>query len=466
MINTAIPLVRLIQNIKTYQYRRKIKKAVQYITRKACQQHMYVTWKTWSGKSSLIEQWIYWHRRQTRKTNACNIILIDPHGDTSETIRRFDLAKDYQERFVFIDPLFSKGMTPCLNPLQLNDKSDSWKELYTQQLVSVFEDIIPDVLSTYMKALLTPCIATLLHVWSTDLTHLQQFMSPKHCERRVELGKQSPIRHHRKFFKEEFDNPIYLRTKGSIYTKLQSLLNSTVFTNMTMGESTIVLQQELRKGRVIVFKLSKGLIGEAISITLGKLIIAQLKQIALRNASLPEQLRIPTYLIIDEADTYVSWSWNLITILKETRKFGLHLCMLSQNIIGWRWNTELQRNVLSNTNVKIIGKNSIVNLKPLAKEIGLKPTNLLFLQNYEFVMNIGDDPLRTIKTQNVFHTHSPLLSKKWELVQEHLFQAKHSGYYKPIIPLDPPFEDWIGSIPKDFQTEEYNTLSPKPKFTF
>jgi len=32
-------------------------------------------------------------------------------------------------------------------------------ELYTQQLVLVFEEIIPDIkLSNYMKAILTPCI--------------------------------------------------------------------------------------------------------------------------------------------------------------------------------------------------------------------------------------------------------------------------------------------------------------------
>lgn len=427
---------------------------------------MYLTWKTGCGKSSLIEQRVYRNRYRTRKNNDCNIIIIDPHWDTAEKIRRFDLAKSYSERLIFVDPFFSKGMTPCLNPMQIEDRSDYWIELYSEQLVKVFEDIIPDVLSTYMRALIKPCISTLLHVGSTDLVHLQQFMSPSHCEKRLEIGKKCKIESHRRFFKEEFENPIYARTKGSIYTKIQSLLNSTVFFNMTTWESTIRLEQLLRKWSIVVFKLSKGIIWDEVSITLWKLLIAQIKRIAMSNAWLPEWLRKPTYLVIDEADTYVSWSGNLISILKETRKYGLHLCMISQNLIGWRANSELQRNLLSNTNVKIVGKNSTWNLKPLSKEIWRHLDHLLYMKNHQFTMQIGDLPLKTITPKYLFHSKSPLMLNRWEVLSLHTKMARDSWYYKPIIPFEPPFEDRIGDLPYDFYDSELQKVSPIPKFTF
>jgi len=50
---------------------------------------------------------------------------------------------------------------------------------------------------------------------------------------RVEMGKQCEIQAYSDFFKREWNDPMYVRSKQSIYTKLQSLLNSQVFYHMT-----------------------------------------------------------------------------------------------------------------------------------------------------------------------------------------------------------------------------------------
>lgn len=220
-----------------------------------------------------------------------------------------------------------------MNPLEIPDKSEENIELYTQQLVRVFEEMIPDAkLSNYMRAILTPCIATLLHYGSTDLTHLQQFMSKSHSHKWIEIGKTSRNKIHQLFFRQEFQNRIYDITKGSIYTKIQSLLNSSVFAHMTSGRSTIYLERYIRQGKIVLFNLSKGRLGEEVSETLGRFIIAQVKRIALSRAKLPPHLRKPIYLVIDEADTFIKGD-SLNIILKETRKYGLHLVLCTQNLV-------------------------------------------------------------------------------------------------------------------------------------
>jgi len=60
----------------------------------------------------------------------------------------------------------------------------------------------------------------------------------------------------------------------------------------------------VRQGKVILFNLSKGKLSEEVAGTIGRFIIAQLKSIALKRASLPPHLWKPIYLVIDEVDAF------------------------------------------------------------------------------------------------------------------------------------------------------------------
>ncbi|MEZ4950650.1 MAG: hypothetical protein R2784_14885 [Saprospiraceae bacterium] len=80
------------------------------------------------------------------------------------------------------------------------------------------------------------------------------------------------------------------------------MLNSEVFYNITSsGISTINLEDSVNQGKVVLFNLSKGKLGEDVSETFGRFIIAQLQSIAIRRAKLPPQFRKKIYLVIDEA---------------------------------------------------------------------------------------------------------------------------------------------------------------------
>ncbi len=71
----------------------------------------------------------------------------------------------------------------------------------------------------------------------------------------MEQAQSCEIKEYREFFKNHFDHYLYDRTKQSIYTKLQSLLNSQLFLQMTTGLSTVDLDREVRKGSVILINL-------------------------------------------------------------------------------------------------------------------------------------------------------------------------------------------------------------------
>jgi hypothetical protein len=125
--------------------------------------------------------------------------------------------------------------------------------------------MLPDAkLSNYMRALLHPCLYTLLTLKTATLVDLQDLLQGKN-EYLIERALQSSIPTFQKFFKEEFFHKDYTRTKQSLYTKIQSLLNSQVFYHMTIGDSTINLEQCRRNHKIVLFNLSKGKLGEEAS---------------------------------------------------------------------------------------------------------------------------------------------------------------------------------------------------------
>lgn len=210
---------------------------------------------------------------------------------------------------MYIDPFLKEGMTPTINPLELRNRDEHAIELATQQLVGVFQELIPDaMLSNQMRALLSPCVATLLRTHGCSLEDLQSFLRTGKNDLRVKMGEGSPIKSHSKFFSEDFHNSIYNSTKSSILVKIQSLLNSRIFYNLVTGISTINLERLLNQGKVIIFNLAKGKIGDEASQAYGRFIIAQLQCLAQRRASMPPQFRKPVYLIVDECHNYLSKS--------------------------------------------------------------------------------------------------------------------------------------------------------------
>ena len=443
--------------------RKNISKSMSNIAEKDMKAHSYLTWKTWSGKSSLITQWVYHLWRRSNKEKDICIIVIDPHGDMVHTMRKFDLAKNERDRVMYIDPLLWKDHTPTLNPLECREKNPIALEIRANQIMRVFEEMIPDAkLSNYMKAILKPCLYVLLtqHTWS--LHHLQEFLTDE-SSIFIEHGKKCSVRSYQDFFKGEFHNPIYLRTKQSIYTKIQSLLNQQIFSNLVTGKSTINLERAMSNGKIVMFNLSKWKIGEEVAETFGRFIIAQIKSIAFQRAKLPPHLRKPTYVFIDEADTFIKGN-SLSVILTESRKYGVHLILSTQNIVYGKGNEKLKRNLLNNTNIKVIWANGFTTLKVFSQDTWISMQDLERLSFHEFRLAYGSNNKKLIKTKDVFWRGSPLLIKKWDVLSQTHWLLKDSGYYKPIIPPTSTPEEWVNNMPLGFKEKLEMNWNPKGKF--
>ena len=212
-----------------------------------------------------------------------------------------------------------KGFTPCINPLENRSNDDLEVERATQHLQYVFDDIVDSQRTNNMQALLSPCIFSLLKLHSAQLTDLQRFM--RDDKQLLEVGKNSNIESHRRWFREKFTSGYLKITKNSIDLKIQSLLNSSSFANLVGGMSTVNIEQEIRKGSVIIANLNKARVGHQSATTRGRFLIANIMSSAFRiNMNSNPKHRKKIYLIIDEANAIFSGSKTVTAILREARK--------------------------------------------------------------------------------------------------------------------------------------------------
>ncbi len=371
-----------------------------------------------TGKSELIKTLLY---NDIQKSES-SIVLLDPHGDLAFEVSRMIKEK---KRLIYIDLDICKDKIFTINPFDIKSKDESVISTMTQELLSALEVGLDIEWSNNMEAILEPCISTLLRKGDTDLYELQRFMEDSKNEDLVELGKKSPIKGHREFFYSYFKKEKFTVSKDAIAIKLQVLLNNPTLSNSITGKSTIDLEKEINtKGKVIIFKLSKGKMKKAFNLY-NKLIMATIQGIVLRRANISKDLRTSTHLYIDEFKNFIGST--IEEILTESRKYKLFLTFANQSLS--QIDKRLRDIVLSNTNIKIIGKNSNENLRLMGKEIQVDINKLENLNRGEFFLKVGTSESIKIQNTDKFIGDKAVINNSlWEEYLEYQFK----NYYRNI----------------------------------
>lgn len=435
-----------------------------YFPQSVFKRHAYMPASTGSGKSELIKLLIYDLQRRSRikkrlpqekKVGKASIVLIEPHGDLANQVRDFDLNKD-KKRLIYLNPDLKKGYTFVINPFEMKDKSERAIAVRSQQLTSAILDIMPKAtLSLQMKALLIPCLTTLLRLKDTSFRDLQDFMHKESCADLVAEGMRSPNEGQRRFFRDKFADKIYDSTKASLYTKVQSLLNSSTFTTLVTGKSTIDLEAALNNGSIVIFSLSKTDLGADDAQAFGRFVIALIQFIGFKRKPIPEPLRMPTYVFIDEFQNYLS---NTIkTVLAECRKFNIRMILANQNL-AQLGSKEMKDTVLGNTNLHIVGENGVGTLSPMAKEIGVSVEKLQKIPQYSFyIKRRRRDALLFSTPDFLVGSKNKFMLSKDEVKELKRYFIEDSGYYKPIKQVEERPQL------KPFHEEDADLSGRKPK---
>ena len=301
--------------------------------------HTHIIGATGTGKSTLISNLII-----QDISKGYGVILFDPHGDLIEDV----ISNIPQNRFddvVLVDPAdteYSIG----LNILQANSETE--KEVLSGDLVASFKKLATSWGDQMNSVLGNAILAILENKEGGSLHDLRRFLIENDFRNNYLKNVQDPnvIYYWQKEFPLQRSNSI-----GSILTRLDTFLRPRSIRNMIIQKKGLDFENLLNSNKIILFKLSQGLIGTENSFLLGSLFLSKIHQAILRRQQ--SAFRQPIFMYLDEFQNFITPS--IKEMLSGIRKYNVGLTLSHQDLQQLqREDGELLNSVLSNINNRVV----------------------------------------------------------------------------------------------------------------
>lgn len=367
--------------------------------------HMHIVGATGSGKSTFL---LHLMKQDIKHGNG--FAILDPHGDTIESIIPH-IPKERISDVVLIDPSDSEYPVGFN---MLSAKTEVEKIVLSSDITGLFRRFATSW-GDQMEAVLANTINVLLeHPKPQTLLSLRKFLVNTSFRKQIldEIDDDYLLQ----FWLEEF-KLLRKQSVASIITRLDTFLRPKVIRSMMEQTKGVDVAECINTNKILLVKLSQGLIGEQNAHLLGSLFTAKLYQAAQGRQAIAAQNRNPFFLYIDEFQHFVTPSME--ALLSGARKFGLGLVLAHQDLHQLTGqDTRVANSLLSNAGIRVcfrVGDNDAKKL-----ESGFTHFEATDLQK----LDIGHAIVRVGSAKDDCNMVTPLVpttrdEKKNELIQTH-----------------------------------------------
>lgn len=295
--------------------------------------HVFVLGGTGAGKSTLLLNMIL---EDIAKGEG--VMLIDPHGDLAETVR-LAIPSRRKHDLVWLD-VGADDLAWRLDLLAIRgENADFARNRIANQFVSLFRQMYANV-----PEALGPCFeqyfrATLLLLMEAQdpadrtLTRFEDVLVDD--DFRAKLLHQCRNAKVRQFW---LDTAAHVRGENSlenvapyITNKMSQISANPLTAAVISGDKPAVDLRAAMDGRkIVLLRLSKGVIGDYDARFLGALFLMSLIEAALSRARVTPAARTPFRVYVDEFQTLATQS--AAEMLAECRKYGLALVLANQSL--------------------------------------------------------------------------------------------------------------------------------------
>jgi len=301
--------------------------------------HTHIIGATGTGKSTLLANLII-----QDIMHGLGLALFDPHGDLVDDIIGH-LPENRLRDVVLVDP--SDTEFPIgLNLLQAHN--DIEKEILSSDLVASFRKLSTSW-GDQMNAVFGNAILAMLESSKGGTLHdLRRFLVEKEYREEYLQTISDPTVQY--YWHKEYPL-LKTNSTGSILTRLDSFLRPRTIRNIVTQKAGLDFETLINTNKIILVKLSQGLIGTENSYLLGSLILSKIHQAAFARQN--KQVRNPFFIYLDEFQNFITPS--IKELLSGVRKYSVGLVLSHQNLQQLQHEaSDLIESVLGNTYNRIV----------------------------------------------------------------------------------------------------------------
>ncbi|NDC38845.1 MAG: type IV secretory system conjugative DNA transfer family protein [Proteobacteria bacterium] len=281
---------------------------------------MYILGKSGSGKSCLIQLLV-----KNDIDNGYGCAVLDPHGDLVDDILKM-VPKHRAKDVVLFDPS-DVEYPPSFNPLSAI--RPELKMRATIGFIEVFRRILGSDWTEKMDHIIRYSMLALLQIPGSSMLSMRKLLTdPDYREAVLDKVEDEQVR---RFWMEEFlhREKEFEGDISRILNRLDHLLATDMVRNIVGQPMNLFNFREFMDSRkIVLIKVSKGILGAENAQLLGSLIIAKIYEAAMSRADMPSESRQDFYFYIDEFQNFSTESFG--EILSESRKYRLSLTFANQ----------------------------------------------------------------------------------------------------------------------------------------
>jgi hypothetical protein len=345
--------------------------------------HVYVIGKTGSGKTNVMETMAINDIRAGR-----GVAIVDPHGEFAERMLDF-VPENRIKDVVYFDPS-DTNYPIAFNPLE--QVGTEFRHLVASGIMGVFKKIWVDMWSARMEYILNNTLLALLEYPGSTLLGIMRMLNDKDYRKKVVDNLKDPVV--KGFWNNEFakySQKFETEATAAIQNKVGQFVTNPLIRNILgQSRSSLDMRKAMDDGKILIFNLSKGKIGEDNSALIGALIITKLQLAAMSRVDIPEGDRRDFYLYVDEFQNFATDSFA--NILSEARKYRLCLILAHQYIAQLTNNTstKVRDAVFGNVGTMICGRVGAEDAEFLEKEFqpDFMADNFVNLPKYNFYIKL------------------------------------------------------------------------------
>ncbi|MBD3331029.1 type IV secretion system DNA-binding domain-containing protein [Candidatus Peregrinibacteria bacterium] len=285
--------------------------------------HLYCVGKSGSGKSKLLELLI---KEDLEKGHGVGI--LDPHGDLVDNV--LELVPEHRMKDVILFDPSDTEFPIAFNPLE--NVGEAYKMQITIGFIQIFKKLFGSNWTDRLEHVLRYTVLALLDSENTTVLSILKMLTDKNYRQTiVSRIKDSVVKN---FWVSEFAGWSE-KFDAEAITPLLNKVGQFVATNMIRNiigqpKNKFDIRDIMDNKKILLMKVSKGLLGEENSSLLGAMIITKLYQSAMSRADMKEKDRKDFYLYVDEFQNFATDTFA--EILSEARKYRLNLTIAHQYI--------------------------------------------------------------------------------------------------------------------------------------